>query len=50
LQDRSPDCWCISTVTVPPAATGHFPETPLEPPTLQRISLEVTLWGEKDED
>jgi len=29
-------------VTVPPALTEHLPVTPLRPPALQRMSIEVT--------
>lgn len=35
--------WCISTVTVPPALTGHFPATPLVPPALHTKSLLPTF-------
>ncbi len=34
--------WCISTVTVPPAFTGHFPAT-ARAPVLQTKSLAPTL-------
>ena len=34
--------WCISTVTVPPAFTGHFPAT-ARAPVLQTKSLLPTL-------
>ena len=35
--------WCISMVTVEPAFTGHFPETPRVPPALHRMSALPTL-------
>ena len=34
--------WCISTVTVEPAATEHLPLTPVAPLTLHRMLVEVT--------
>lgn len=40
--DRSPGCWCISTVTVAPAATAHLPAAG-DVPALQAMSAEVTL-------
>lgn len=38
--------WCISTVTVPPALTGHFPLTPLVPALHTTSRLPTLVTGE----
>ena len=50
LKQSAARTWCISTVTVPPALTGHFPATPLVPPVLHTKSLLPTfVRGEFDD-